>query len=93
MKIINLTFDKLTTSLAGNAYGRQVFKKQVAEVDCDAKYEISFPDQIELIATSFIQGFFDEFVNIMGLEGISNNVTIKAAGISNIKEYVMDCLY
>ena len=91
MKKIELKFDKLMTSLAGNSYGKQEFVKQIGSIKYDEKYEIIFPDQINLIATSFIQGFFSEFVEVIGLEGIVKNITI-ISSIPNIKEYILDCL-
>ena len=92
MKTIELKFDNIITSLAGNSYGKTAFDEQIGNIEYDEKYEIIFPEQIKLIATSFIQGFFSRFVDVIGLEGIDKNITIKSS-IPNIKNYIMDCLY
>ncbi len=91
MKRINLEFDKTLTNLAGNQYGQQVFKNQVKNVDINESYELIFPSQIENIATSFIQGFFYEFVDTFGLSGIEDKVEIKSS-IKNLKQIIIDCL-
>ena len=89
--IKELKFNKTITSLAGNKYGQKVFEEQVKNVSCDEKYTIIFPNQIEDIATSFIQGFFQQFVMEMGIYGIEKNVQIESS-IKNLKQLIMDCL-
>ena len=39
---------------------------------------IVFPDQIQRIASSFIQGFFDEIVKRIGIAGIEKQIEIKS---------------
>ena len=77
---IALVFDKTETGLAGNPYGKSVYKKQVKDryTDFSKKLEIVFPDNIEQVASSFVQGFFSELVDEIGYEGIEQNVSIKA---------------
>lgn len=91
MKKIILEFDKTITNLAGNKFGRQVFDSQIRNVEVNETYEIIFPPQIENIATSFIQGFFYEFMDTFGLDGVKNNIDIKSS-IEGLKQRVVDCL-
>ena len=59
--IINLEFNKLITNLSGNRLGVKVFKDQVKDRFVPGKQnEVVFPEQIEDIASSFIQGLYSE---------------------------------
>ncbi len=88
---INLEFDKTLTSLAGNQFGKSEFNKQIQNVQYEDCYELSFPDRIQNMATSFIQGFFQEFVRCFGISGIEEKVEIKST-IPNLKQFIIDCL-
>lgn len=53
-----LKFDKATTRLAGNPYGKSEFEKQIGDnIDLTKEITVIFPDQIEKVASSFVQGF------------------------------------
>ena len=91
MIVIELKFDKLLTSLAGNQFGCSEFQKQIKEVDYDSSYKIIFPMGIKYIATSFIQGFFKSFVETIGITGIEDKVEIESS-IKNLKQLIIDCL-
>lgn len=88
---VKLVFNKLLTSLAGNQYGVSEFDKQIKNVDYNSEYTIVFPEQIKYIATSFIQGFFKEFVETIGIAGIEQKITIESS-INNLKQIVIDSL-
>ena len=88
---INLKFDKMLTSLAGNKFGVSEFDKQVKQVDYNSSYKIIFPNRIKYIATSFIQGFFQEFIKTIGISGIEDKVEIEST-IENLKQIIIDCL-
>lgn len=76
---IKLEFPKSETRLAGFPYGETVYKQQVAnDIKFDDKITIVFPDQIEKIASSFVQGFFAAIVDAIGYKGIDDKVTIKS---------------
>lgn len=78
MTTINLEFPKSETRLAGFPYGEQVYKAQAKNiVSIDDKITIVFPDQIEKVASSFVQGFFANLVMSIGYKGIERNVIIK----------------
>ena len=91
MKEIKLKFKNVITSLAGNSYGKTIFNEQVGDIDFQQSYNIIFPEQIINIATSFIQGFFEEFVKEIGISGIEKQITITSS-IENLKSLIIDCL-
>ena len=88
---IELKFDKLLTSLAGNKFGTEVFENQVANVKYGEKYEIVFPERIKYVATSFIQGFFQKFIECFGIVGIEDNIEI-VSSIKDFKKFIVDSL-
>lgn len=77
---IELKFDNTVTRLAGNPYGKDVYKTQVKNryTDYSETLTIIFPDNIEKVASSFIQGFFDELVQEIGYDGIEHNIVIQS---------------
>lgn len=76
---IRLCFDKKTTRLAGNPYGRSVFGEQVEDkINYDTINIIIFPENIEKVASSFVQGFFSSVVETVGYAGFDKVVLIKA---------------
>lgn len=90
--VIYLQFDKILTGLAGYDYGLETYNNQVAEkIDFGNKITIVFPDTIQRIASSFIQGFFANFVRQIGISGIENNITIRL-GQKDIKEKIINNL-
>lgn len=92
-KVIELEFDKLSTSLAGNPYGESVFEDQVKnKIDYNTRTEIVFPDQIEDIATSFIQGFFREIIEKIGIAGFEEKIIVKAKDESLVRK-ITDNIY
>lgn len=55
--------DRSLTKLAGNSYGRKLFSEQVdGKIDLDQPFTIEFPEQIDYLASSFIQGFLEKFI-------------------------------
>lgn len=79
MNEIYLRFDKMIVGLAGYDYGKTVYEEQVSnKIDFSKKIIIVFPDQIQRIASSFIQGFFDEIVKRIGIAGIEKQIEIKS---------------
>ena len=91
---INLIFDKSTTRLAGNPYGRSVFREQIEKaIKYDKKNVIVFPDNIERVASSFIQGMFAEIVEKIGYAGVIEHITLKAKTEELAKEMYEDLIY
>lgn len=89
-----LEFDKTLKSLAGNKFGQIEFNRQIQKVEYNENYIIEFPSSIESIATSFIQGFFQAFVETLGIAGIEKKVEIKSSNpkLANLKQLVIRCL-
>lgn len=76
---IVLQFDKATTRLAGNPYGRNIYTDQVeSKINYDTLNVIVFPDNIEKVASSFVQGFFAKIVEKVGYAEFDNVISIKA---------------
>lgn len=92
-QIIKLQFNESLTKLAGNPFGRDVFNQQVKNIiDYDKnEIEIILPEQIDNIASSFIQGFFNEIVNEIGIKGIQEKITVYSS-INNLKEIIIQHL-
>ncbi|MBE5854145.1 MAG: hypothetical protein E7297_02165 [Lachnospiraceae bacterium] len=68
MNKVELVFDKKLTNLAGYDYGVSIYNEQVkGKIDLNETFEIVFPAQIKGIASSFVQGFFEEIVVNIGL--------------------------
>lgn len=77
MNVIELEFDKMDTGLAGNAYGRSIYEEQVkSKFVAGQKNVIRFPENIEQVASSFVQGFFAELVKEMGYEKVREQIII-----------------
>lgn len=77
---IFLSFEKSLSGLAGFDFGMETYQKQVyGKVDFNKKITLVFPDNIKRIASSFIQGFFEDFIRHIGLSGIEENLEIQSA--------------
>ena len=85
MRQINLTFDKLITSLAGNRYGRETYKNQVSQFVSDEGVIALLPDTIEDIASSFLAGFYAELSEKYGFDRAHELV-----GIQSKNSYIND---
>ena len=85
--------DRSLTKLAGNSYGRKLFSEQVdGKIDLDQPFTIEFPEQIDYLASSFIQGFFGKIYTEIGREGMEKNFDIIAPRIDNPKKVILDRL-
>lgn len=92
MNNFELKFDNIITKLAGNQLGKQVFREQVkGKIDYKGIIIITIPDRIDTIASSFIQGFFEDIVKNIGIAGIEEKVTINSS-IPNIKSLIVQNL-
>jgi hypothetical protein len=85
--------DRSLTKLAGNSYGRKLFSEQVdGKINLDQPFTIEFPEQIDYLASSFIQGFFGKIYTEIGREGMEKNFDIIAPKIDNPKKVILDRL-
>jgi len=79
MTTILLKFPKSETRLAGFPYGETIYKEQAKNIiTFDDEIMIIFPEQIEKVASSFIQGFFADIIKTIGYKGFERNVIIKS---------------
>lgn len=85
--------DRSLTKLAGNSYGRKLYDSQVdGRIDLNEPFTIVFPEQIDYLASSFIQGFFGKIYTEIGREGMEKNFDVRAPKISNPKKTILDRL-
>lgn len=77
---IELKFDKSISRLAGNSLGQEIYKQQVeGKIDFSGMTTIVFPEYIEDIAISFIQGFTTKIFEGIGSDEFSDHITIEAS--------------
>lgn len=79
MKEITLQFqDKSKPALSGDPQGEETFKTQVQpylqEKDYSDGFKIIFPNHIEMIGSSFMQGFSREMIKKIGYKGVVSKV-------------------
>ena len=85
--------DRSLTKLAGNIYGRKLFDEQVdGKINMNEPFVIVFPDQIDYLASSFIQGFFGKIYTEIGREGMEKNFDVIVPKILNSKKAILDRL-
>lgn len=89
---INLNFPKDLTKLAGNSFGRTTYVEQVKDIiNIDNTIVFIFPERIDRIASSFIQGFFDELFCQLGVKGIEEKINFESS-IKDLKQFILDNL-
>lgn len=91
---IYLSFNKTMYGLAGYDYGRDVFRDQILpQIDYSKHIEIIFPDTIESVASSFIQGMFEEIVRNVGYSGVQDKFDFKGGReLGSIKRQILQDL-
>lgn len=90
---IELNFPKSETRLAGFPYGVSVYKQQVASlISFDDVTIIKFPNQIEGVASSFVQGFFSEIIKAIGYKEINQKIIIQT-GSEKLTESIKKNIY
>lgn len=69
MNEIKLVFENSPRRISGNPLGRRIYREQVGDkINTRDKNVIVFPDYVERVGESFVQGFFAELVAEQGLE-------------------------
>lgn len=65
--IINLKFKGTLKDLSGNRLGDEVYAKQISEkIDIGKKNIVYFPDTIEYVGSSFIEGMYKQLAEKYG---------------------------
>ncbi len=93
MNKIELKFDKSLSGLAGNSYGVSEYNSQLKDkFDWNGMNVIIFPNHIEKIGISFIQGFFSAILEKINKNDIEKYIKIESSSeeltskiIENIK--------
>ena len=89
MNKIALSFSKSLSNLAGYEFGLSTFKEQVkGNIDLRKEFFIEFPPEIKGVASSFVQGFFEEIVEEIGLLATEQRAKIISLN-SNIQENLL----
>ncbi|MDO5151187.1 MAG: hypothetical protein Q4D76_17630 [Oscillospiraceae bacterium] len=74
---VALTFSDNIVCLAGFEYGKEEFLKQAKDkLNPDKEFYVEFPPQIVSVASSFVNGFFEEFVEKVGLSAVEKRIHI-----------------
>lgn len=92
MITINLQFNNSLVALSGRDYGIKTFESQVkGELvkHQDEKITVVFPTYIRKVASSFVQGFFDELLKTKGIDSIRENILIETSK-PNLTAYIWD---
>lgn len=79
MKKIELVLPKDTNTVSGFVYGESIYNEQVKnKYNKNEKLIIKFPDYIERVGSSFVQGFFSDIISSRGYEFIEDNIEIES---------------
>lgn len=46
-------------------------------MDVSREFVIAFPEQVEMISSSFVQGFFEEIVEVIGVKGVEDRLVVE----------------
>ena len=95
--IVELTFKKSFSALAGYSYGEDIYTQQVesklSNMTVGDKIIIKIPGHIEYLASSFVQGFFSKLIEKIGFTGIEKYVDIESSNENITKENVISKLF
>lgn len=90
--IIELQFKNTVTNLAGNRLGNDVYLKQIeSKLDITVLNVVIFPETIEDIASSFIEGLYKKLGEKYGKSKALNLMELKAKNVETdekIKESI-----
>lgn len=89
MDFIKLEFKKDLTKLAGNPFGQETYDRQVKEViNFDNEITFIFPERIDGMGSSFVQGFFSEIVKNIGISGVRERIFIQSS-VPDAKNFIL----
>lgn len=74
---VTLSIDKDIVSLAGYDFGKSIYCSQVKEkIDINKNFSIEIPSNVKFVASSFVQGFFSDIINEIGLLATEERIRI-----------------
>lgn len=81
MNEIRLEFNKSITKLAGYDHGKDTYIKQIKNhIDYSTINILVFPENINQLASSFVEGLFEEIIEKIGLSNVEKIFQIKSDG-------------
>lgn len=90
MKVIKLKIDKEYTCIAGYHYGAEIYEEQVKpHFNGTEKIEIHFPDHVEAVAISFVQGFINGMLKLVS----DKNRLLELVTLKSNDDYLTNRLY
>lgn len=85
---IILEFEKTLVGLAGYPFGKATFEKfGKGKVDENQAIRVVIPERIERVASSFVQGFFSEWIDEYGVDWVRKNVDISTSR-EDVRQYM-----
>lgn len=83
---VTLLLSEDIIGLAGYEYGIQIYESQVRNnIDINKDFYIEIPSNIQFVASSFVQGFFSNIIDQIGLSFTEQRAKILSEN-ANIKE-------
>lgn len=74
---VKLVFDKTIKCLAGYDFGLDIYNSQINNnLDLSKEYFLEFPDNIEDVSSSFVQGMFENIIKIIGISTVEERTHI-----------------
>lgn len=79
MITVHLVLPKDSSGIAGYQFGKGIYTEQVEPKYLNKSEELTivFPDFIERVASSFVQGFFSILIEEIGYEEVKKRVNVK----------------
>ena len=89
---VEIKVDKAITGLAGYDYGKKIYTEQVkGKINFSEDFTFIFPNNVQRIASSFIQGFFEDIMAQIGVAGVERQLNVISAN-NNLKRVIIENL-
>ena len=75
---LKLQFDKELIGLGGQEFGTYIWETQIKQYQDQPHITLIFPDQIELVTTSFGRGLLNSEINKLGINAVKRKYTIQS---------------
>ena len=75
---LKLQFDDELIALGGHLFGMHVWETQVKQYQDQPQITLIFPDQIELVTTSFGRSLLNSEINKLGINAVKRKYTIQS---------------
>ncbi len=89
---IVLSFAEGLHKLTSADLGRSIYQNQVkGAIDFSRKVVFVFPEEIDNVSSSFVQGFFEEIITEIGIDGIKEQIDFESSLVA-LKWFVLENL-